>query len=430
LTSSPTTHANNVIVISLFAGVFFTHGIELIRPLEYAGSSENVDQITLDFTRLVLGVQLVLAGVQLPSRYLQTHWRPLAVLLGPGMIGMWICTSLLVWLLAPTWAFLPALVIGACVTPTDPVLSNTILKGKFADEHIPEDLRNIIVAESGANDGLGYAFLFLALYLLKVLGAVGSESLGWAGLPGALGTWLGETCLYMILFSVLYGWVIGWCAKEALHWAEKNKFVEKESFFVFAIAMALFIVGTCGMIGTDDVLACFVAGNAFTWDDWFRVETQDDTLQPTIDNLLNASIFMWLGAICPWASFVDGSIMSAWRLFLLGVLVLLLRRLPTILILRRWIPEFSDFKQSIFVGYFGPIGVSAMFYLFVTLEFFDNLGDDEDTIAHAATLKDMARVIIWFLTICSIVSGSYLLVFGSLSSSLLTVGLSPGCPRP
>lgn len=28
--------------------------------------------------------------------------------------------------------------------------------------------------------------------------------------------------------------------------------------------MQLFIVGTCGMIGSDDVLACFVAGNTFT----------------------------------------------------------------------------------------------------------------------------------------------------------------------
>ena len=28
--------------------------------------------------------------------------------------------------------------------------------------------------------------------------------------------------------------------------------------------LQLFIIGTCGMIGTDDVLACFVAGNVFT----------------------------------------------------------------------------------------------------------------------------------------------------------------------
>lgn len=49
------------------------------------------------------------------------------------------------------------------------------------------------------------------------------------------------------------------------------------------------------MLGSDDVLACFIAGNVFTWDDWFRLETMDDSLQPTIDMLLNVSIFMWFG---------------------------------------------------------------------------------------------------------------------------------------
>ena len=78
--------------------------------------------------------------------------------------------------------------------------------------------------------------------------------------------------------------------------------MDRESFLVFAIALALFIIGTCGMIGSDDVLACFIAGNTFTWDDWFRIETLDDSLQPTTDMLLNLSIFMWYGAVCPWAS--------------------------------------------------------------------------------------------------------------------------------
>ena len=137
--------------------------------MEYAlHSEENLDYITLYFTRLVLGVQLVLAGVQLPHRYLRTEWRSLALLLGPGMCGMWMCASLLVWAMVPHLSFLHALAIAACVTPTDPVLSNSIVKGKFADKNIPKALQKIIIAESGANDGLGYPFLFLPLYLIKL----------------------------------------------------------------------------------------------------------------------------------------------------------------------------------------------------------------------------------------------------------------------
>src|SRR5213079_1263549 len=127
-----------------------------------------------------LGVQLVLAGVQLPSRYLLREWKPLALLLGPGMTAMWLSSGLIIWGMVPSITFLHALAIGACVTPTDPVLSNSIVKGKFADKNVPKDLQKIIIAESGANDGLGYPFLFIALYLIKYVGDGGQGQTGGA----------------------------------------------------------------------------------------------------------------------------------------------------------------------------------------------------------------------------------------------------------
>lgn len=59
--------------------------------------SDNLDSITLNFSRLVLGVQLVLAGVQLPSKYLWKECKAVFLLVGPGMTAMWLATSLLVW---------------------------------------------------------------------------------------------------------------------------------------------------------------------------------------------------------------------------------------------------------------------------------------------------------------------------------------------
>ncbi len=54
-------HANIDEVISLLAGVAFSpHGADWIRPMDYAlQSEENLEYINLYFTRLVLGVQLV-----------------------------------------------------------------------------------------------------------------------------------------------------------------------------------------------------------------------------------------------------------------------------------------------------------------------------------------------------------------------------------
>lgn len=341
-----------------------------------------------------------MAGVQLPSRYLQKEWKSLALLLGPVMTVMWLCSSLIIWGLVPNLPFLHALAVGACVTPTDPVLSNSIVKGKFADKNVPKDLQKIIIAESGANDGLGYPFLFLALYLIKYLGP------GQGGDAGtAMGEWFVETWVYTILLSVIYGFTVGWIAKELLHWAEEKKFVDRESFLVFAITLALFIVGTCGMIGSDDVLACFIAGNAFTWDDWFRLETLDDSLQPTIDMLLNLSVFMWFGAVCPWSSFLKNTdIIPIHRLIILGVLILLFRRLPVVFGLHRFIHQIEEKRQAIFVGFFGPIGVSAVFYLYISLEFLETIVVDDVPRADAANLADTIRVVVWFLAICSIVS--------------------------
>jgi sodium/hydrogen antiporter len=381
-------------------------------PVTRLGSEENLAYITLYFSRLVLGVQLVLAGVQLPSRYLQREWKSLAILLGPNMVVMWMCASLLIFAMVPNLPILHALACGACVTPTDPVLSNSIVKGKFADKNIPKDLQKIIIAESGANDGLGYPFLFLALYVIKYSGDGGLGQRG--GTAKAMGYWFGETWAYTILLSVVYGITVGWIAKELLHFAENRKFVDRESFLVFAITLALFITGTCGMIGSDDVLACFVAGNVFTWDDWFRLETLDDSLQPTIDMLLNLSIFIWYGAVCPWVSFRVNDVIPLYRLIFLGILILLFRRIPSILIMHKRVWQIEHFRQALFVGFFGPIGVSAIFYLYVSIDFLDQITVDGEVREDAAKLKDVMTVVIWFLAICSIVVHGLSIPIGKL----------------
>ncbi|PWY65293.1 hypothetical protein BO70DRAFT_366735 [Aspergillus heteromorphus CBS 117.55] len=395
-------------LISLLAGVIFSpHAANFIRPQEYAlGSEQNLEDITMYFTRLVLGVQLVLAGVQLPKRYLQIEWKSLSLLLGPGMAAMWMCSSLIIWALVPDFQFVPSLIVGACITPTDPVLSNSIVKGKFADKNVPRPLQRIIVAESGANDGLGYPFLFFAMYLLKYVGMNGEGYSGGAGKAMAL--WFYETWVYTILLSVVYGITVGWASRELLHWAEEKRYVDRESFLVFAIALAvrstlLFVVGTCGMIGTDDLLACFIAGNVFTQDDWFRLETMDDSLQPTIDMLLNLAVFMWFGAVCPWPSFLNNGVIPIYRLIFLGILILLVRRMPIIFAMHKYICQIEHFYQAAFVGFFGPIGVGAVFYLSVAREFLLQITVNGKVREDAQKVAEAVDVIVWFLVICSIV---------------------------
>jgi len=168
------------------------------------------------------------------------------------------------------------------------------------------------------------------------------------------------------------------------------------------------------MVGTDDVLACFIAGNVFTWDDWFRLETLDDSLQPTIDMLLNVAIFMWFGAVCPWYMFAHNSVIPIYRLIFLGILVLLLRRLPIVLLLHKKIHQIEEFRQALFVGFFGPIGVSAIFYLYVTTEFLRDIEVGGVQREDAAVLTEVVTVVVWFLVICSVVVHGISIPLGKL----------------
>lgn len=50
------------------------------------------------FAGIVLAVQVMASGIQLPSAYLRRHWTSLSLLLGPVMFGSWMITAILVYL--------------------------------------------------------------------------------------------------------------------------------------------------------------------------------------------------------------------------------------------------------------------------------------------------------------------------------------------
>ena len=80
------------------------------------------------------------------------------------------------------------------------------------------------------------------------------------------------------------------------------------------------------------------------------------------------------------------------------------RRLPIVFAMHKFIPQIEEKRQAIFVGFFGPIGVSAVFYLYISLEFLEGITIDGVQRDDAARLGDVISVVVWFLAICSIVS--------------------------
>merc|ERR1711939_159411 len=80
-------------------------------------------------------------------------------------------------------------------------------------------------------------------------------------------------------------------------------------------------------------------------------------------------IFIWFGAVCPWYSFAHYDLIPIYRLIPLGILVLLLRRPPVLLLLHKRIHQTERWRQATTVGFFGPIGVGAIFYLSISQEY-------------------------------------------------------------
>lgn len=131
----------------------------------------------------------------------------------------------------------------------------------------------------------------------------------------------------------------------------------------------------------------------------------DDSLQPTIDMLLNLAIFVWFGAVCPWALFAHNDIVPIYRLIVLGILILLFRRLPIVFAMHKYIHQIEQVSQALFVGFFGPIGVGAIFYLSVCRQFLlEEMIVDGEVRADAARTAEVTYIVVWFLVICSIVS--------------------------
>ncbi|KAJ4217029.1 hypothetical protein NW757_014652 [Fusarium falciforme] len=363
----------------------------------------QTNAITLGVARVMIGVQLVIAGYQLPAKYNLTRWKEMALCLLPIMTVMWLCTTACIMLTIPKVTLLAALVIGSCVTCTDPILSQAIAKGPFADKYVARPLREIISSEAGANDGFGFPFLMLATYLIQhadIAGAgaaagAGAEAghstahalMARAGEVGRLGggpmealkQWLVETWLYTIVLSIAYGAIVGYGSCKGIRLALKWKWIDNESYVLFPTALGLFIVGTCGALGTDDLLACFVAGSALNWDGHYLRETEirHDEVNSCVDVLLNFGGFMYIGAILPWADFNDPT----------GTGITWSRLL----------------KEALFIGYFGPIGASAVFYVEHARHLFphDGEGNEEET----NLVRAIGPTVYWLVLFSIIVHG-------------------------
>jgi sodium/hydrogen antiporter len=335
--------------VATICGIIFgPHAANLINPLEWG----NPDQVTLEFSRIVLVVQCFAVGVELPKSYMERHWKSVVFLLLPVMTYGWLVTSLFIWWMVEPLTWLESLICAACVTATDPVLASSVVgKGKFA-KRVPKHLRDILSAESGCNDGMAFPFIYLSVYIARYRPDANKVALHW----------FCYTILYECIFGAFFGFMVGYIARHAIKLAERKGLIDRESFLVFYFVLALFCAGSGSLLGMDDLLIGFSAGVGFSNDGWFTEKTEESHVSNVIDLLLNLSYFVYFGTVIPWDQFHAPELgMVPWRLVVIGIFVIFFRRIPIMLALKPILPDVKTWREALFAGHFGPIGVGAIF---------------------------------------------------------------------
>ncbi|KAI5171548.1 sodium/hydrogen antiporter [Nematocida sp. LUAm3] len=325
--------------------------IILDRTMKNPTLSSNLSHSTFiyHFAHIVLAIQLVAVGATVPRVFMRKNWRSLLVLLLPVM-GIMYAISTIIIKFSCNLGWRMSMVIGACVTPTDPILASTVIKGKFANKYIPSKLRYLLAIESGANDGLGFPLLVLPIFLLKH----GSSN---SGIREAFWDWFVEVWGFEIFLAIIFGAIIGYFARMLLKYSIKHSLIDKESYLAYTLALAILITGITCLLRSDDLLAVFVSGVVFAWDRDIIEELKDSHVLEVIDLLFNQIFFIIFGMIIS-----EGHILS-FKNVLTGFLIVALRRLPAMLIVKMlgMLPKFNT-KEVVFAGWFGPIGVGAIFF--------------------------------------------------------------------
>ena len=346
--------------LALLVGIIFgPTSLDVLNPIRW-GLTDNVTQ---EAARLIVGLQVFTVGVELPKAWFGRHWKSVGMMLGPVMGYSWLVTAVFVRLVLQTkWS--TALVISACLAPTDPVLAAAVLGESRFSNRVPKRLRHLLSAESGCNDGVSFPFLYVGVYAL-IENTAGD----------AVREWVLGTILWECVLGLLVGLALGHTFNRALRFAEKWDYIDSASFLVFYFLLAVLSIGIGSTLGVDDFLAAFGAGYGFAWDGWFAKKTRETHLPNVLDLLLNSSMFVYFGAIIPWDHFMPGEYtpnVTPGRLIGLLVLILLFRRIPIVLAMKSFIPDIRTYPEALFCGHFGPMGLGALFLVMEARAQFEN----------------------------------------------------------
>lgn len=180
-----------IVCLVLGAAAFLLPGVTL-RPLPF-----DFPEIAERATEFVVIIALMGAGLKLDRRIGWRRWRVTWRLLAITM-PISIAAIMVLGVYGLGLPIAAALLLGASLAPTDPVLAADVQVGppRTGEE---DEVRFALTSEAGLNDGLAFPFVHLAI-------ALGTAAL--AGEPW-FWQWVGYNVLWEIGAGIAGGWLIG-----------------------------------------------------------------------------------------------------------------------------------------------------------------------------------------------------------------------------
>jgi NhaP-type Na+/H+ or K+/H+ antiporter len=356
-------------VIYLGLGLVAAIGFDVldVSPLSPLDGSRVPERIC----ELAILLAVFTAGLSIERLVSGRQWRSVGVLLlvvMPLTIGAVALFAGLVMGLSTGAAIL----LGAILAPTDPVLAGDVGLKPPGESDTADDPHFSLHTEAGLNDGLAAPFV-----LAGVL--VASE-----GGTGWIGEWVLTDVLYAITVAAGIGAVAGYAIAAAVVRLRDRELLSHDFDAFVALAAVLLVYGAVEAIGAYGFLAVFCAGLTFR-----RYEFEHEVNRRIHDGADEYAKLLELGAILVLGSFVtlDGLGEPGLAGWLLAPLLVFVIRPGIVLPLSAG--SLLGWGQRLFLAWFGVRGIAAIFYAAY--------------IAHAHVLSRNETVTVFWTTVAVVV---------------------------
>ncbi len=303
-------------------------------------------ELTERLTEVLVIVSLMGAGLKINRplgwrRWMNT-WRLLGITMPLSILGI---AALGWWILGLTPP--AALLLGAVLAPTDPVLASDLQLGPPGadDEH---EVRFSLTSEAGLNDGLAFPFVHLAIAL--ALFGVSMEE--------RIFEWLALTVIWKIIAGIAGGLLTGRILGTiTFRLPENTQLAKTETGFV-ALGITLLCYGVTELIHGYGFLAVFVAAltlRAKERSHQYHRRLHD--FSEEIERLLMMVLLVLFGGTIAGDLFTP----MTWGIVLVALLSLLIIRPVAGFV--GLIRSSSPWNERVAMSFFGIRGIGSFYYL-------------------------------------------------------------------